>query len=462
MLLDESAFNAGGNGFALSSNGETIYLTMGNANGPTHFVDSVSFGDTMAGETYGRILETDWFAPMSKATLGKRNSDPRVGPVVISEVQRDPGTPSAAALAIYPNLNSGDLEFIEIHNPQASQVDLNNWRIRGGVDITFGADTLGPGETLVVVSFAADRSDNVDRTAAFRAHYGLGENVKIVGGYANQLNNDRDRVTLQRPGMPAADGSIPRLLEDEVVYSNVGDWESEAGNSIHRTAKMAFGNDPLNWVSATPTPGTVDYTSGDVNADGAVDADDVQVVCSAIMTDGNPAFDYTRDGVLTFADFEYFIRRVVGTTFGDANVDGTFNSTDLTLIFQTNQYEDSIPGNSTWATGDWNCDGEFTTRDIVTAFMYGRYEQSVAAVSTSHIAGAIDQVDALNLSTGNVAQSELRVDTGRSNRPAIQLQERSVDSVFADHDTSIAEGHNDRDTFDDSDLDERNWQTGLI
>jgi hypothetical protein len=32
------------------------------------------------------------------------------------------------------------------------------------------------------------------------------------------------------------------------------------------------------------------------------------------------------------------------------------------------EYEDSIPGNSTWSEGDWDCDGDFTTRDLVLAF----------------------------------------------------------------------------------------------
>ena len=176
VLFDESDFNVGENGFALSSNnGESIYLTIGDENGPTHFVDSVSFGATMAGETYGRINGTDMFAPMEEATLGVFNSDPRVGPVVITEIQRDAGSPSAAALEIYPALDGGDLEFIEIHNPLASAVNLNNWRIRGGVDMTFDREMIGPGETLVVVSFAAEREDNA------RSHGCLPNSLRIGG-----------------------------------------------------------------------------------------------------------------------------------------------------------------------------------------------------------------------------------------------------------------------------------------
>ena len=467
LVLDESDFNADGNGFAFSSsNGETIYLTAGDANGPTHFVDTVSFGATAPGETYGRINGTSMFAPMAESTLGVYNSDARVGPVVVTEIQRDAGDPSEAALAIYPALDGGDLEFIELHNPQTSTVVLNNWRIRGGVDMTFDGEMLEPGETIVVVSFAADREDNADRTAACRAHYGLADDVKIVGGYANQLNNDRDRVSLQRPGAPADDGSIPRLLEDEVIYSDTGAWQSESGNSLQRVSAIAYGNDPLNWTSQAPTPGDARFSTADMNSDGSVTADDIQVVCAGIAAQDLMEYDFTRDGQLSFADLDYFVRRVVGTTFGDSNVDGKFDSTDLTLIFQAGQYEDGAPGNSTWATGDWNCDGEFTTRDLVTAFMYGDYDGGAAAArpaveSSSSVAGAIEASVAANQVVGvdgSHAGESVQIAVEQTSRPLMNLEGRAVDSVFADPDHA-----GDQDGLDDKGIfDGQDWQSDII
>ena len=69
----------------------------------------------------------------------------------------------------------------------------------------------------------------------------------------------------------------------------------------------------------------------------------------------------------------YLIEVLLRTNFGDANLDGIFDSQDLVLIFQAGEYEDGTPGNSTWATGDWNCDGEFGTQDLVAAFQAGAY-----------------------------------------------------------------------------------------
>lgn len=38
------------------------------------------------------------------------------------------------------------------------------------------------------------------------------------------------------------------------------------------------------------------------------------------------------------------------------------------------EYEDDIPGNSTWEEGDWNGDGDFDSEDFELAFQTGLYE----------------------------------------------------------------------------------------
>ena len=122
---------------------------------------------------------------MTSLTLGEANSEPRVGPVVISEVNYHPGTPSAAALAIDATLTSEDLEFIEINNSTSSPVELTQWRIRGGVDFEFDANSqLAGGQTMVLVSFNPSSPANVDRLAAFRAHYEIGDEALCPGSRA--------------------------------------------------------------------------------------------------------------------------------------------------------------------------------------------------------------------------------------------------------------------------------------
>lgn len=58
---------------------------------------------------------------------------------------------------------------------------------------------------------------------------------------------------------------------------------------------------------------------------------------------------------------------------GDSNLDGIFDSDDLTLAMVAGEFEDRIAGNSTWSDGDWNLDGEFDTTDIRLAFEANRF-----------------------------------------------------------------------------------------
>jgi hypothetical protein len=67
---------------------------------------------------------------------------------------------------------------------------------------------------------------------------------------------------------------------------------------------------------------------------------------------------------------------------GDANHDGVFNSSDLTLVLQAGEYEDNLPGNSTFEEGDWNGDGDFTSADLILAIQAGTY---VAAVKSADL-----------------------------------------------------------------------------
>ena len=73
-------------------------------------------------------------------------------------------------------------------------------------------------------------------------------------------------------------------------------------------------------------------------------------------------------------DRQIWVDELKSTYFGDANLDGEFNSRDLVLIFQAGEFEDEVIGNSTWATGDWDGNGDFNSGDFVVAFQAGGYE----------------------------------------------------------------------------------------
>jgi hypothetical protein len=68
---------------------------------------------------------------------------------------------------------------------------------------------------------------------------------------------------------------------------------------------------------------------------------------------------------------------------GDSNLDGFFDSNDLTLAMVSGEFEDLVPRNSNWTDGDWNLDGEFDTTDIRLAFEANRFVQVSSTRSMS-------------------------------------------------------------------------------
>ncbi|MCA9152840.1 MAG: PEP-CTERM sorting domain-containing protein, partial [Planctomycetales bacterium] len=126
-------------------------------------------------------------------------------------------------------------------------------------------------------------------------------------------------------------------------------------------------------------------TLGDFNTDGQLTVDDINLLNAAIRAGGaNSVFDVTTDGNVDEHDRDYWVNELKRTWYGDANLDGVFDTTDFVEVFQAGQYEDGLDKNSLWQTGDWNGDGEFDSGDFVTAFQGGGFEQgpraAVAAV----------------------------------------------------------------------------------
>jgi hypothetical protein len=314
-------------GFGLSgTQGDEVWLVQVDASGKvTHFVDDIHFGGSAIGESLGRFPDGDGrLAPMASMTLGAANGVPRIGPVLISEIQHNPGEPSAAALQIEPNLDAGDLEFVEIHNPTSATFDVAHWRLVGGIEFTFDSGaTLGPDETLVIVRFDPQRAENAGRVAAFREHYGIDPSVRLVGGYTGRLYSSGEKIQLVRADSASAGPtpSVVLVLEDETIYDDQAPWPmetGEAGQSLIRTGPNDFGPAATSWRRGTPTPGAVDLVlAGDMEFDGDLDFDDIADLILA-QTDsdayesryGSSALiggDITRDGRIDEADIDAIV-----------------------------------------------------------------------------------------------------------------------------------------------------------
>jgi hypothetical protein len=145
----------------------------------------------------------------------------------------------------------------------------------------------------------------------------------------------------------------------------------------------------LGAMEFAPTVGPV---NGDVNQDGASNAADIDLMCRS-LTSGDLFFDLNSDGQVNFADVEFLVENELSSVFGDSNLDGRFDSSDLVTVFIEGQFEDGILNNSGWQQGDWNCDGEFSTADLVFVFTKGTFIR--AAIAAPDVPSALGSLHAM-------------------------------------------------------------------
>jgi hypothetical protein len=253
-----------------------------------------------------------------------------------------------------------------LNNPIDGVRSTENFRMGmfiGGVDgFGFGQTTesLGADDTWVFVATTYDGSDELDNMNFYVGDETadvtqLGDTLSV---FAGGLESTSGTATLNvgfTDAAPGNDFSINGYQDDIRIYDEV--LSLEQLNAI-RLENLTSG------------------TIGDFNNDGRIDAQDIdQLTTEVIAKTNRNLFDLTSDGLVDQADRDVWVNEVKGTYFGDANLDGEFNSADFVAVFQAREYEDEIEGNSTWTTGDWNGDGEFDSGDFVKAFQSEGYEQ---------------------------------------------------------------------------------------
>ncbi len=168
---------------------------------------------------------------------------------VISEIMYRPGT-------TFPENTA--LEYIELHNPGATAVNVGGWEFRSGVSFTFPAGTnIAAGGYVVVAA----------NPSAVNAAYGsTGTLGPWTAGAA--LSNNGEKITLSMPG--AAPGTWTKV--DEVSYSSEGDWAlryrepvwggwdwttpaSGGGKSVELRNPALSNDNGQNWASSTAAAG---------------------------------------------------------------------------------------------------------------------------------------------------------------------------------------------------------------
>ena len=124
--------------------------------------------------TFG--LATIALLGLTPSLVTESQARPSPGTIVINEIHYDA-----------PDNTIGE-EFIELHNPGPSAVDLSGWRISGAVDCVVADGTsIAPDGFLVIA----------ENPKVLRSQFHLHDDVPVLGPYAGRLSNDEDGETVR-------------------------------------------------------------------------------------------------------------------------------------------------------------------------------------------------------------------------------------------------------------------------
>jgi uncharacterized membrane protein len=290
-------------------------------------------------------------------------------------------------------------------------------------------DISGDGETLVGVSLNGPTQTQAWRWSPAGGVVELGILNGHQGSDAWTVSND-GKVVLGNSFTGSEQGemfwwdataglqNLSQRLSDEFNAQVDGRSAHPTGISDDRKTVVGWGQGQnAGWLAVFDSSlGAKSVIPGDFNKNGLLDADDIDLLMSEIRGGVyDPTFDLNSDSVLDQSDVTTWVHELEDSFFGDANLDGEFNSGDLVEVFTVGKYE--MGQESGWAEGDWNGDGLFGSGDLVFAFQDGGYEHGprVAVSAVPEPSTALLLVLAAALTVSSIA-ARCRFD--RSARPA--------------------------------------------
>lgn len=222
-----------------------------------------------------------------------------------------------------------------------------------------------PTSRLVIDSFSLfEQSDSVWSSGVLRGaapQLPAAESVLNVSG-ADPTGPTGTLFTLAIDASQTSPGDVFELDFDLLSFSQISLMgQSLSGETVYNAGRITI---------------VAPFVLGDFNLDGVLDATDIDLLSAAVREQSADAlFDVDGDGEVSKNDRAFWVNDLKRTYFGDANLDGQFDSSDFVQALQFGEYDDELVGNSTWASGDFNGDSEFDSGDLVVAFQVGAYEQ---------------------------------------------------------------------------------------
>lgn len=229
---------------------------------------------------------------------------------------------------------------------------------KGALSVELGFDILGGGDLLSAAKSASTFPYENPGFNPFTSNVTIGINVNTV--------TDKLFMSL---------GSNVFTTGDSVSVATI--TTSSGPMTLSWGGHLITGNGPSYTGSRISQDG-VNYNGyqgqitiglpGDFEPDGDVDADDIDALLRAVQGPVPPAlpkFDLTGNNNVNSApntadsDSDYWVRTIKGTEYGDANLDGVVDITDLGLLATNWQ-----AGGQGWATADFNGDDVVDITDL--------------------------------------------------------------------------------------------------
>ncbi len=344
-----------------------------------------------------RILDEGVWSALAEATFSVETVPATPANLRLTEINYHPPAPTATELAVDPNLDGDDFEFLELRNTGLDRIDLTGVRLTEAVSFDFTGSSLtelAPGDHVLVV----------EDIAAFEIRYGTG--LPVAGQWSGKLANGGELITLT----DGADNIIHQFTyDDENGWPTPPDGEGPTLEVIDVDGDY---QDPTNWRASTAilgTPGSTPGLAGDADLDGDTDGGDFlawqrgfgRFTDNATLADG----DFDANGNVDSQDLPIW-QSALGNTLlpksaeiGDADLDGDVDGRDF-LSWQRG-YGRFASGGATLANGDYDADGDVDSVDLSlwqaqwTGTSSERVTESEAGISLALFASAETPADSV-------------------------------------------------------------------
>ena len=138
----------------------------------------------------------------------------------------------------HPQTNEPSLEWVELYNQMAVDVDLSNWSLNGGIQFNFDEGTIIRGGGYLVIAVSP---------STLMAVTGL---TNVLGPFSGRLSNAGEELELR--------DNNNRVM-DSVTYGVEHDWPAApdgAGVSLAKRSPFAASRTASNWAASAQVGGT--------------------------------------------------------------------------------------------------------------------------------------------------------------------------------------------------------------